>query len=206
MIAIFDNLNAIIIGSVVILVVMAMQMRMTEMSVEQTANYMMKRQAMDLATWMEDDLLLMGQNLPNGVLPYLNPVDSAGITTSFEFYRDSIAVSGSSLDTLRVATRYELYRTGVHVMEKDTIDSFRLERSVRMGDGAPWVKEGGSSALLSHFKIEMLNRDALPVADPVAHPNQVRNTKVSFHMVTPFDTRRATLRRVYYGSTLMVRN
>jgi len=205
MIAIFDNLNAILIGSTVILVIMAMQMRMTEMSVEQTANYMMKRQAMDLATWMEDDLLLMGQNLPSGTTAYANPKDSSGITLGFEFYRDSVAVVGGTLDTMRITTRYELFKTGVHQTEKDTVDSFRLERWVQMGSG-PWVREGGSSALLSHFKIEMLDRDALPVSDPVAHPNQVRNTKVSFHMVTPFETRRATLRRVYYGSTLMVRN
>src|SRR5690625_7801492 len=84
MIAIFDNLNAILIGSTVILVIMAMQMRMTEMSVEQTANYMMKRQAMDLATWMEDDLLLMGQNLPSGTAAYTNPQDSSGITLRSE--------------------------------------------------------------------------------------------------------------------------
>lgn len=205
MIAIFDNLNAILIGSTVILVIMAMQMRMTEMSVEQTANYMMKRQAMDLATWMEDDLLLMGRNMPNSTVAYTNPTDSSGITVGFEFFRDSVAVVGGTLDTLRITTRYDLYRTGVHQTEKDTVDSFRLERSVKMG-GEPWVREGGSSALLSHFKVEMLDRDALPVANPVANPNQVRNTKVSFHMVTPFETRRATLRRVYYGSTLMVRN
>src|SRR5690625_4931521 len=112
MIAIFDNLNAILIGSTVILVIMAMQMRMTEMSVEQTANYMMKRQAMDLATWMEDDLLLMGQNLPSGTAAYTNPQDSSGITLGFEFYRDSVAVVGGTLDTMRITTRYDLLKTG----------------------------------------------------------------------------------------------
>src|SRR5690625_528170 len=205
MIAIFDNLNAILIGSTDILVLVAMQMRMAEMSVEQTANYRMKRQAMDLTTWMEDDLLLMGQNLPSGTTAYANPKDSSGITLGFEFYRDSVAVVGGTLDTMRITTRYELFKTGVHQTEKDTVDSFRLERWGQMGSG-PWVREGGSSALLSHLKLESLDRDALPVSDPVAHPSQVRNTKVSFHMVTPFETRRATLRRVYYGSTLMVRN
>src|SRR5690625_483286 len=176
MIAIFDNLNAILIGSTVILVIMAMQMRMTEMSVEQTANYMMKRQAMDLATWMEDDLLLMGQNLPSGTAAYTNPQDSSGITLGFEFYRDSVAVVGGTLDTMRITTRYDLLKMGVHQTEKDTVDSFRLERSVQLGSG-PWVRKGSRSALLSHFKIEMLDRDALPVTNPVAHPTQVRNTK-----------------------------
>lgn len=205
MIAIFDNLNAIIIGSAVILVIMAMQMRMGEISVEQTANYMMKRQAMDLATWMEDDLLLMGRNMAGGVIPYGNPVDSADVTTRFEFYRDSIRTAGGSLDTFRVSTRYDLARVGVHYTENDTIDSYRLERYVST-DGGPWVREGGSSGLLSYFRIEMLDRDADRVSNPVANAALVRNTKVSFHMVTPFETQRTTLRRVYYGSTLMVRN
>src|SRR5690625_334190 len=112
MIAIFDNLNAILIGSTDILVLVAMQMRMAEMSVEQTANYRMKRQAMDLTTWMEDDLLLMGQNLPSGTTAYANPKDSSGITLGFEFYRDSVAVVGGTLDTMRITTRYELFKTG----------------------------------------------------------------------------------------------
>src|SRR5690625_2756407 len=101
MIAIFDNLNAILIGSTVILVIMPMQMRLTEMSVEQTANYMLKRQAMDLATWMEDDLLSMGQSLPSGRAAYTNPHDASGITLCFEFYRDSVAVVVGTLDTIR---------------------------------------------------------------------------------------------------------
>lgn len=203
MIFVLDNINALIIGSAIILVVMAMQTRMTDISVEQTANYMMKRQAMEMATWMEDDLLLMGRNLPGSVTAYTNPSDSAEVTTWFEFYRDSVQTSGGSLDTFRVATRYELSKIGSHYSARDTVDSYRLDRYVSEGGGA-WQKSGGSSGLLSYFKIEMLDRDAQPIANPVASPELVRNTRVSFHMVTPFERQRSTLRRVYYGSTLMV--
>lgn len=203
MIFVLDNINALIIGSAIILVVMAMQMRMTDISVEQSANYMMKRQAMDLATWMENDLLQMGRNLPNGTISYVNPSDSSDVTVRFEFYRDSVQTSGGSLDTFRVATRYELSKLGSHYSERDTVDSYRLDRYVSEG-GGPWQKSGGSSGLLSYFKIEMLDRDAKPITNPVASPELVRNTRVSFHMVTPFERQRSTLRRVYYGSTLMV--
>src|SRR5690625_7330841 len=126
---------------------------------------------------MEEDLLLMGQNLPSGTAAYTNPQDSSGITLGFEFYRDSVAVVGGTLDTMRITTRYDLLKTGVHQTEKDTVDSFRLGRSVQMGSG-PSAREGGGSALLSHLRIEMRDREALPVTKPVVHPSRARNPPV----------------------------
>lgn len=208
MLALLDNLGAMIVATSVFLVLLSLQARTSQMSIEQTSTYVVKRQAADMATWMEEDLLQLGRNIdPLIEVPFENPVDSGVVTTDFTFYRDSIATDGS---VIRITTRYDVKRVGTRVLGGDSVDVYRLDRWVQEGTSTAWVQEGGSGSLLSSFEIDMLNRDAMPVSDPklVASvvPDSVRNTRVRFSMVTPFDTRRSTVRQIYYGSTLMIAN
>lgn len=204
MIAIFDNLNALIIGGTVLLMILAMQTRMTEINIEQSATYVVKGQAAEFATWMEDDLLALGTNIDRwSEIPFDNPGDSAGVTTSFTYYRDEITTT----DTFRISTRYDLKKIKTQVVDDDTVNVFRMERWTRTDAGA-WSMDGTGPAMLSHFKIEMLNRFAEPVSNPVAAataaPDTIQNTRLRFTMVAPFQNDRTLLRRIYYGSTLMI--
>lgn len=202
---IFDNLNALIVGGVLFLMLLGVQQRVAEINLEQSVNYIIKRQANDLATWLEDDLLRMGENVDfASEAPYENPVydNATGVTTQFVFFRDSIASDGS---TIRLYIRYRLVSVGKRALQGDSIAVYRLLREERVGSGS-WQYSGSSPALLSYFRIDLLDRDAKPLSDPVAQKDQMQNTRVRFTMVTPFEVARSqVLRQVYYGSTLLVR-
>lgn len=205
-----DNLSATLIASTVLLIIVVLQARTTEINMEQATTYMVKKQASELSTWLESDLLMLGRNMTDpAVVPFENPVDSGLVTTRFTFYRDSIDTSVDPVDTIRVGVRYALLRTGTRTISDEPVDVFRLRRETQE-DGGAWTEAGGAAPLLSYFKIDMLNRDARPVAAPAdvaaVNADSVRNTRLRFSMVTPFETKRTTLRQVYYGSTLMIEN
>ncbi len=207
---ILDNLSALVVGATVFLMMLSTQLRVTEMSVEQSTSYMMKNQASSLATWVEEDILRLGENIDKTVeAPYENPVQANGRTTEFTFFRDSINTNVAPPDTLRIQTRYDLEEIGERVLEGDTLSVYRINRNVKMGGGA-WQPAGQSPPLVSVFRVDMLDMDAQVVADPVAalaaDPLSVRNTRVRFAMVAPYDLERSTLQQVYYGSTLIIPN
>src|SRR5690606_628251 len=110
---------------------------------------------------------------------------------------------------VRVATRCDLVHTGTKEVNSEEIDVYRLARFQKVGTGS-WQEQGGSSSLLGSFRIDMLDADAQPVASPATaaalNPDAIRNTRVRFSMVTPFETARTTVRRAYYGSTLLIGN
>jgi len=204
--SIFDNLNALIVGGMLFLMLLGIQQRVAEMNLEQTVNYIVKRQAGDLATWLEDDLLKLGRNVDWGSeTPFENPIDSAGVTVRFVFFHDSTDAGGN---TVRVHVRYRLTSVGHRVIRNDTVPVYRLYREECIGSGCPsagWQVNGGGPGLLSYFKIDLLDRDARPVADPANNADQVQNTRVRFTMAAPFEVARAqVLRQVYYGSTLLI--
>ncbi|HEX7069574.1 MAG TPA: hypothetical protein VF190_02160 [Rhodothermales bacterium] len=205
---IFDHLNATVIGATATLILVGLFLRIGEANVEQVANYHVKTQAADLATWLEDDLLRLGDNM-DGKIAFADPVDSAGVTTEFTFYWDSVNTAASPIDTIRMSVKYDLSKVGTRVLDSDTISVYQLRRFQREDLGS-WVASGASSDLLSSFRIDMLNRDAVPVASPVAaataSPDSIRNTRVRFSMATPFETQSSTIRQVFYGSTLMISN
>lgn len=211
MVLILDNIAALVIGTSIFLTLMGMQMRTTEMGIDQTSSYMMKNQAASLSTWIEEDILELGTNIDKAVsVPFENPVvDQSGNTTEFTFYRDSINTDVAPPDTMRISTRYQLAQSGYSISTGDTTTVYTLTRSERLGTGS-WVDNGKSVPLISVFSIEMLDRDAEPVANPAtaaaADPTAIRNTRIRFAMVPPVTTKRATISQIFYGSTLLIPN
>ncbi len=211
MILLLDHLSAVVIGSAIILILISMQMRSTEMGVEQSSGYMMKNQATDLATWMEEDLLQIGRNIDKEErVAFENPLtNSSGNTSEFVFYRDTIRYYLTTPDTLHIGTRYTLTPVDTRILNEDTLVVHRIDRFANVNGGA-WNKTGSSVPYLSSFNVDMLDSDAQPIVDPVAaataDPLAVRNTRIRFSMVTPYETSRTTVRQVYYGSTLLIPN
>ncbi len=208
----YDHFTAGVIGGAVLLIFLTMQLRITEMNIEQTATYIVKTNATSLANWMEEDMLTMGKYM-GGAVAFENPVDSTGkdtVTTLFTFYKDSTDTSVDPPVTFRVFTKYELLKTGTRTVGGEEIDVFRLVRSQKMGAGASWDQNGESGSPLSYFRVEMLNRDGKPVSNAASvaalKPDSVRNTRVRFSMASPFETERSTIRQVYYGSTLLIQD
>lgn len=211
MVLILDNIAAFIIGATIFLVLMTMQLRTTELNIDQTSTYMMKNQAASMSTWVEEDLLDLGKNIDKSTtVPFENPVvDGNGNTTQFVFYRDTVNTSVVPADTVRVATRYALSFVGYSPTGEDSTKVYRIDRSVKHGSGS-WQADGQSVPLISVFQIDMLDMNANPVANPATamsgDPTAIRNTRIRFAMVPPMRTKRATLNKIYYGSTLLIPN
>jgi len=207
---IFDNIGASIVGATVFLILLSLQIRINNLNIEETSTYMVKNQASNLATWLEEDLLKMGTNIDNTKeVPFANPVDSAEVTTQFIFYRDTLNTAVVPADTVRIGTRYQLKMTETRMLEGAPINVYRIDRSLQYNGGA-WISSGQSASMVGSLKIDMLDRDAQPVVDPVAamtaDPEAIKNTRVRFSMVTPFETDQISIRQVYYGSTLLLPN
>ena len=205
----YDNLVAAILGSAVLLILISINLRMLEMGREEVANYAAKRYGTDLAEWMEEDLLTLGRNIrrEGGQQDlFKNPVDSAGMTKSFTFFRNDY-VDGSS-DSVAVAIRYSLRYEGKGEVSGEEVNFYRVVRDSSGLGGAPgtFVYTGSAVPLVSYFKLDLLDRFVQPISDPVNHQKKVRNTRVRFSLVTPFQAKdtRLTLRKVHYGSTLLV--
>lgn len=211
MIFIYDNMTAMFIAMAVFMLLVVIQFRSTEANIAQTSRNIVKERAQGFATWLEDDLERIGENIdPGQTAPYEvafeNPIDSAGVTTEFTFYRDSIQ---NPTTTVEVAMRYEIDKVGTRVVEQDTMNLYQLSREQRIGSGS-WNPDGQSTASLGYFDIDMLNRDAQPIVNPraaaEANPDTVRSTRVRFSVVAPFQNDQTSLRVVHFGSVLLLRN
>ena len=206
MFIVFDNLTAAIVGSVVFLIVLGVNTRIAEMSVDEASNYVAKRYGTDLAEWMEEDLIRLGEGIEEAnEATFENPVDSASglLTKSFTFYRDSVNVGSVLNNTKRLSIRYDLKYVAKGDVAGEEVNLYRVLRYERL-EGGSWKYTGGAVPLISYFKIDMLNRNAAPVEDPKSNKAQVRNTRVRFTIVTPFQTSRTAIRKVHYGSTILI--
>ncbi len=207
MIALLDHLTATIVGGVLGVVLFTTMMRVQTLNHEANTAYSMRRLSSDMATWMEDDVLSIGQDMALTALPFDAPVDSAGLTQTFTFYRDSLDVSSGVLVTRRITTQYRLKYAGTRGSGADAYNIYRVDRYVKMGSGA-WTFDGSAPPYLRHFKIEMLDKDAKPIADPVAtfaaNPNLIRNTGIRFTLATPHVQKGLALQSVHFASTLMI--
>ena len=210
MFIIFDNLVAAVVGSAILLIVLATNTRMMEMGIDEVSNYAAKRYASDLAEWMEDDLLRLGENMEeSSTTPFTNPVNIndgvTDLTESFVFYRDSTNTTVTPNVTHRIETTYSIVSAGTGKVGDKTVNLYRIKRYEKI-DGGPKVYTGGAVPLVSYFKVDMLDANANVISNPAASAEDVSSTRVRFSIVTPFQTDRTAVRKVHYGSTLLVNN
>ncbi len=207
MVVLLDHLTAIIVGSVLGIVLFTTTVRVQTLSSEANTAYSMRRLSTDMATWMEDEILTIGRDMPVGVVPFTNTVDSAGMTQRFTFYRDSVEVVSGVTTARRIATEYRLRFAATRGTGAAAYNIYRVDRFVQV-DGGAWQFDGSAPPYLKHFKIEMLNRDAVPIADPVAafnaDPAAIRNTGIRFTLATPHELKGLALKSVHFASTLMI--
>ena len=207
MIVLLDHLTATIVGSVLFIVLLTTTIRVQTLNIEASSAYTMRRLSSDMATWMEDDLLSMGRDMPLNALSFTNPVDSGGLTQEFVFYRDSVQAIVDSSIVRRIGTKYVLEYSGTRGEGAGAYNIYRVDRYVQVNGGA-WTFDGSAPPYLKHFKIEMLDRDAKAIADPAAtyalNPNAVRNASIRFTLATPHPQRGLALESVHFASTLMI--
>jgi len=188
---IYDNLISTVIAMTVILILASVQLRATKQDVAGTAHYVMKQSTKQLSSWLQEDLGKIGKNMSSESVPVDAMVvaddDSAEwLTKEFVFERDSIETGGNRVT---VKVRYDVQKTGTRTIEGEERDVFQLTRERKVGSNS-WESAGGSAAALEYFDVDMLNKNAEPVEDPVtklqADPDTVRSVRIRFSVVPPF--------------------
>lgn len=192
MIAIYDHLVAILVGGAIILLLFNVQQRTQKVSVERTMMYMAKVNTLDLASFIERDLMNAGFNTPpieTGVL-YHNTTD--GLTDSLIFWgigsgggRTRIAYGVSTVDSATIAG--------------ETVPLYELRRYERQG--ANFVRMGSSAQTLTDFEIILLTSGNIPTDISTARKLKVRLANA----VLPgfeSDTHLTGYRRLFWGITL----
>ncbi len=149
MIALMDNLLSAIVGSVVMMILITSAMRVQTLNVDTTAAYAARNMASETMTWMEDDLMRIGLNMPGNTSPILAPRDTTMIVGSdttlmmgeFRFVR---AISNPAYDPdtspasvpiqLLVGTRYRTVSEGTRAGSGGAYPVFRIERDTMLVD------------------------------------------------------------------------
>ena len=164
---IFDNLNALIIGGILILSLSVTQGRSQRSGIEQVASHSVKAKTLVFGQWVERDVLGLGANVGRNAYRFDDPtVDAAtGNTTRWTFYSDSIRADAS---VLRRVVRYRLVPTTRAAFRDTTYQLYEVRRdsaTVAVRNGVPdpvrasdWQRSLWSIGTLSFFEIQLLDR------------------------------------------------
>lgn len=174
---IYDNLIASVISAMILLILASIQMEATQMNTARSSRNIAKNRAQQLATWLEEDLGKIGQNMPQSTVPYSGPKDSTQWHT-LEFDFEYVDATG-----IPVTVEYDLNKTGDTVaIDGNTVHLHRLDR-------AP---DGQSSSNLEYFDVDLLNKNA----KSPANPDSIEFVRVRFSVVAPFQNEETVPRRV----------
>ncbi|HYE96007.1 MAG TPA: hypothetical protein VD962_07325 [Rubricoccaceae bacterium] len=205
----YDHLISVLIGAAVILILATTQMRTSQASVEQVTSYSAKMKALSFGSWIEDDVVRLGQNFGRNRYRFEQPVVDARLnTTNFTFFADSIQTSG---DSLRLFTSYRLVPTMTVTRDGQERQLYRIERFVSQarvlggnvvpGTQTAWRHDGYSVSTLSFFRVEMLRRDGTTTNSVV----ETDYLTISFGMVPEWDIRAGYIRELFWTTTLKIR-
>lgn len=81
-----DHISSVLIAGAVLLLVLNTQFNSQRSAAEQTIAYASKMQTLDMADYMEDEIILIGDGTSNTITELTNNL--AGETTTFTFWRD----------------------------------------------------------------------------------------------------------------------
>ena len=206
---IFDHIVAIIVGSVVVLVMMANYMRTLEDGIEDTSSYVAKTNALDLAAMIEKDLMMTLHRFETSEDPFVWPIvyDSDGRTSLFRFYRDSLNNLGSTVhlftnyrlqfvDTLAVQTRDS---TGY--VEQAVFEVVREECSTTtLVFPCTPVYTGHSAPLVTDFRVTPMRMDK----SQALNFSETHYLKFSFVMLPPYQSTKQVVNKLHWSTMLQV--
>ena len=189
---IFDNLISTVVAMTVVLILASVQLRATKQNIAGTSHYVTKQHTKQLSSWLQEDLGKIGKNMSGESVPVDTMVvandDSTAkwLTKELVFERDSIGTGGNRV---RVKVRYDVQKTGTRTIGGEERDVFQLTRERKVGSD-PWGSAGRGAATLEYFDVDMLNKNADLVEDPVkklqSNPDTVRSVRIRFSVVPPF--------------------
>jgi hypothetical protein len=179
----YDNLTATVVGTTVLLILIAIQMRATRANVEQMSRSIAFGQAETMATWLEEDLSQMGRNIDGKPFTFPNnpkKSEENGSPTDETLNPDSEADFKFEYNDKEI--QYTLrYADGES-------PPYELDRSVSGGGGGT-----GSAGRLGYFDIEFINKNASPTSDV----GNIQAIRVRYSVVTPFQNDDTMLREIH---------
>lgn len=201
---IFDHIIAILITSVIVLILHSIQFLSLETNVDEVSNYAAKETTLDLAEIIQEDFNLTLHRYDVAHAPFLWPTVVDGQTTLLQFYRDSLLISTSPTDTVRLQTRYQLQFSDSVYTREGQVAVYELSRHECRTSGpgicSPWVNTGSSAALLKDFTVTPLRANK-SVASGV---NDSHYLRVSFVMLPPYQSEKQTIRNLHWQSDLRI--
>lgn len=214
--SIFDHLNSILIGGILILTLSVSQGRSQRAGIEQIASHSVKAKTLIFGSWVERDVLGLGANVGHNAYRFDDPVvDANGNTRRWQFYSDSVRVDGS---VLRRVVRYRLVETGTAEFRNQTYPLFQVERdsaTVAVVGGVPeavqpgdWQRGVWSIGTLSFFRIEMLDRSGTTprLASGAVDVDRADYVRVRFGVVPEYVLKPDNyIRELYWVRTMKVR-
>jgi hypothetical protein len=213
---IFDNLNALIIGGILILTLSVTQGRSQRAGIEQIASHSVKAKTLVFGHWVERDVLNLGANVGRNTFRFEDPVvDARGNTTRWTFYSDSVRVDGS---VLRRVVRYRLVETTQAAFRDTTYQLYEVRRdsaTVAVRNGVPdavresdWPRGMWSIGTLSFFQIDLLDRSGTTPRQPsgAVDVDKADYVRIRFGVVPEYVLRPDNyIRELYWVRTMKVR-
>ena len=163
-----DNIGAMLVYGAVALAVVATQFRSTQSNVETTVGYMSKKQTLELASFMEQELKLIGQGTVDKITEATTNGD--GQTTSFKFWWNNGAAD--------LEVEYRLETTDIIQIDGNDVQRYRMDRYVNgaySGGSAPTLRDfvlqpldanGNVVGPLGAVMVRARVRDTYPIGDP----------------------------------------
>ena len=214
--SIFDNLNSIIIGAVLVLTLSVTQGRAQRAGIEQIASHSVKAKTLVFGHWVERDILGLGANVGRNAYRFDDPVvDARGNTSQWTFFSDSVRVDGS---VLRRVVRYRLVETTRAAFRDSTFQLYEVRRdsaTVAVTNGVPeaveesdWQLGLWSIGTLSFFRIDLLDRNGTTprLASGAVDVDRADYVRVRFGVVPEYVLKPDNyLRELYWVRTMKVR-
>lgn len=183
---ILDHIAAILIYVTIAFAIATLQMRTMASTTEATIAYMSKKQTLEFADVLEQEIKLIGTGTAQKITNITTNAD--GQTTNFTFWWND------GVDDLEV--EYRLIETDIITVGGEEIQRYRMDRYVN------GVIDGGSPSTLRDFRIEPLDENGTPTgaATAVMVRAQVVNT---YPMGDPD---KMLIGRTFWGMTLLPMN
>lgn len=163
-----DNIGALLVFSAVAFAVIATQFRSSQANVETTVGYMSKKQTLELASTLEQEIKLIGQGTTDKITAANK--NGAGQTTSFKFWRNN-GVADLEIE-------YRLETTDIVQLNGVDVQRYRMDRYVNgviLGSSPPTLRDfivepldanGNVVAPTGAVLVRARVRDMYPLGDP----------------------------------------
>lgn len=226
---IWDNLAATIVVVTVMLIVLTSRQRLVEANIEQLSSTIVRTQSDEFASWLEQSMLEVGQLMDmtsenpivsiDSTQVYTMDVSSDDSTKAYTYVTDSfeyerVVVTDDTTDPVTTETQYRRVYLDPLPAPKDRRDIsggknvpvFNLLIQEKLESAASWSTVGSSPMPVTYFKVDLMGGDGYRDFEDlaIADPGDIRNIRVRFAVLTPYEIDNEGVRELYYGSTLLL--